>query len=48
MSLTADVWAFVFAHRVHGTVTTKASVGTDAGYGLRLMCTCGQHYFVFA
>ena len=47
MSLTDDVKSFIVVHRVHGTVTTKASAGTDAGYGLRLMCTCGQHYFVF-
>ena len=47
MNLTDNVRAFVFARRVHGTVTTNASAGTDAAYALRLVCTCGQHYYVF-
>ena len=46
MNLTDNVRAFVFAHLVHGTVTTNASAGTDAAYALRLVCSCGQHYFV--
>ena len=47
MSLTDDLRAFAVVHRGHGTVTYTASAGTNAGYGLRLVCTCGQHYYVF-
>jgi hypothetical protein len=43
-----DVQAFVFAHRVHGTVTTKASAKTETGYDPRLWCRCGQSYDVYA
>jgi len=47
MSLTDDIKAFVFGHRAHGTVTTKASEATDEGYDVRLRCTCGQQFEVF-
>jgi hypothetical protein len=47
VSLTGDIKAFVFAHRVHGTVTTKASEATDEGYDLPLRCTCGRAYYVY-
>jgi hypothetical protein len=47
MSLTDDLRAFVFAHRVHGTMTSKVSAETESGYDLRLRCTCGQSYYVF-
>jgi len=47
VSLTDGIKAFVFGHRVHGTVTTKASEATETGYDLRLRCTCGQAYYVY-
>ena len=38
MSLTDDLRSFTFAHRVHGTVTYRASAETETGYDLRLRC----------
>ena len=38
MSLTDDLRKFAVAHRVHGTVTYRASADTETGYDLRLRC----------
>jgi hypothetical protein len=41
MAFVADLWEFVGAHRLHGTLTGDATEPAWNGYLLTVACPCG-------